>query len=121
MAKKNKITKQNLYKYLAVYFAALDCFVEAHAVIESTVFYRHGLKQAGERLMKEVESVHRQIAKTEGLSDVAYNAEWIEMKKIVRVYLEAVELTDIENINELLEYVGNYINEKYNQNGSTNS
>lgn len=113
-----KLTEKQLYKYLAVYFAALDCFIEAHATIEKTVFYRQEVKNAGKRLMTELEKVQRQICNTEHFKDVAYTQDWIEMKKIVRVYLEAIEVTDLENINELLLHTGEYITEKYKQNGS---
>ncbi len=105
----NKLTTPELVQRLAMFFAAVDTLQEAHLNIEGLPFYRHELKPICRKLLSELDKVQAQVMQESRLADVAYTTEWLTLKQMASVYVNAVLNTTPENLPELFAVLNAYI------------
>jgi hypothetical protein len=104
-----KLTNHELTQRLAMFYAAVDTLCEAHAAIETLPIYRHEFKNLCGKMMREIDRVQLDVMRNEHMKDVAYSQNWLDLKPLASVWVNAVYNTPMPKMPELFAVINAYV------------
>lgn len=106
----NLSREQEEFKRLCMLIAFTDAYADVMRAATTQPFYSHKLKN----ILNQVEAETDKLSKSwcERFKDIAYTQDWLNLKRIATAYLNAVYMTKVGKVHELLNLLEAYINQE---------